>query len=162
MPTKPKQRKAFDREEMYRKIMPSASRAEQEEVDEELGDHAEQEILEINNAKQPAVTADTAALFKSKELKWISDSTGDTILFNITERMVANRLEIALKKMSCCKCDRCKKDIIAMALNALKPHYAVGNMTEIEALALADEKHGLEVTSSILKAILNVRKHPRH
>ncbi len=64
--------------------------------------------------------------------------------------------------MNCCRCDRCKKDIIALALNGLHPHYAVGTNEEINAIADKDEKLGLEVTSAILKAILNVRKNPRH
>lgn len=161
---KPKVKKAFDREEMYRKIMPTASREEQDEVAEALGGSTEKEILEINNSKdfEKTVVQNGTALFQNKEIKWISDSAGDVILYNITERLVVNRLEMALKKMSCCRCDRCKKDIVAIALNHLKPHYAVSTSDEIEVLIEKDEKLGLEVTSAILKAILNVRKTPRH
>lgn len=159
-----KPKKAFDREEMYRKIMPTASRKEKEEVVAQLGDNTENEILEINNTKnlEKEAVQNGTALFQKKEIKWINDSSGEAVLFNVTERLVINRLEIALKKMNCCRCDRCKKDIVALALNNLKPHYAVGTVSEIETLVAADESYGLEVTSAILKAILNVRKSPRH
>lgn len=158
-----KTKKAFDREDMYRKIMPSASKAEKEEVLQQFGDNAEKEINEINSERLDRASAQgSAALFQNKEIKWINTGEEDVILYNITERMVMNRLELALKKMNCCRCDRCKKDIVALALNALKPHYAVGQNKDMEAVIAEEDKNGLEVTSAILKAILKIRKAPRH
>lgn len=159
-----KVKKAFDREEMYKKIMPTASRTEKEEVVEEFGENAEQEIYEINtsNNTEKISSQDSSSLFTNKEIKWIKDSADEVILYNVTERLVINRLEVALKKMNCCRCDRCKKDIIALAMNSLQAHYVVGTKDEIDKIAIKDEVLGLEITSAILKAILNVRKKPRH
>lgn len=159
-----KVKKAFDREEMYKKIMPTASRTEKEEVVEEFGENTEQEIHEINtgNNTEKISAQDSSTLFTNKEIKWIKDSADEAILYNITERLVINRLEVALKKMNCCRCDRCKKDIIALAMNSLQTHYVVGTKDEIDKIAIKDEILGLEITSAILKAILNVRKNPRH
>ncbi len=160
----PKSKKSFDRETMYKKIMPSAVKQEQS-IDEETNDGEYQSpVSEVNKPKvveKPAAQNSTA-LFQNKEIKWINDSSGENILYNITERLVINRLEVALKKMNCCRCDRCKKDIIALSLNSLSPHYAVSTSDDIDKLIEKDEKLGLEVTSAILKAILNVRKNPRH
>lgn len=162
----PRAKKQFDREDMYKKIMPTASRQEQEEVDEEFGENAEQEILEINRSRSKNFGKDSRVhsqnMFANKEIKWISESENETILFNITERMVVNRLDIALKKMRCCRCDRCKQDIISIALNGLTPHYVVCSSSDIESYIEKDEGLGLNVTSAILKAILLIRKNPRH
>lgn len=162
----PRAKKTFDREDMYKRIMPTASRSEQQEVVREFGDNTEKEILEINSFNSSAFsrenTESSAALFQNKAIKWIADSETETILYNITERLVIHRLDIALTKMKCCRCDRCKLDILSIALNSLKPHYVVCSSAELEDRIKNDEAFGLEVTSAILKAILLIRKNPRH
>lgn len=158
----PRAKKTFDREDMYRRIMPTASKQEQQEVFEMLGDDAESAIGEINSAVIGVDVSAGEKLFRNKEIKWIADCDGETVLFNITERMVMHRLETALAKMRCCKCDRCKQDIVCLAMNELKPHYVVCRTDELEAKIQLEEAHGLEVTSAILRAILTIRKHPRH
>jgi len=156
-------KKSFDKDVMYKKIMPTALKVEQEFAEqnsEKKINVAEQ--IDSEKELERAATQNGTALFQNKEIKWINDNSGESILYNVTERLVMNRLEIALKKMNCCRCDRCKKDIIALALNGLKPHYSVSTGEELENLIAKDERLGLEVTSAILKAILSVRKHPRH
>lgn len=161
----PRAKKTFDREEMYKRIMPSASRQEQDEVMDEFGANAEKEISEINNARPQnyALRDDKLAILHANEktVKWIN-TDDDTIVTNIMEKLVIHRIDIALAKMRCCKCDRCRQDILAIALNYLTPHYIVCKEEELDSKIMEDEKYGLEVTSSILKAILLIRKKPRH
>lgn len=156
-----KVKKAFDKELMYKKIMPSASKQSSEEPEDK---ESQNQIQEINESQklEKAVAQNGAALFQNKEIKWINENPGESILYNVTERLVMNRLEIALKKMNCCRCDRCKKDIVALTLNNLPPLYVVCTNDEIDSLLEKNEKLGLQVTSAILKAILTVRKKPRH
>lgn len=156
----PRAKKTFDREDMYRKIMPSATRQEQQEVVKEFGDDTEKEILEINNARP--TDSGASSFISNKAIKWIADSEKETVICNITERLVAYRLDMALKKMQCCRCDRCKQDILCIALNNLKPHYVVCSSDELEERIQKDEQYGLDVTSAILKAIIQIRKTPRH
>jgi competence protein ComFB len=152
-------KKTFDKELMYKKIMPSASRQVLETDDQET-----QQIKEINETQkiEKIPAQNETVLFQNKEIKWITENPGESILYNITERLVMNRLEIALKKMNCCRCDRCKKDIVALTLNQLPPLYVVCTSDEIDGLLAKNENLGLQVTSAILKAILTVRKSPRH
>ncbi|MEG2429864.1 MAG: late competence development ComFB family protein, partial [Oscillospiraceae bacterium] len=84
------------------------------------------------------------------------------VVYNLTERMVIDRLDIALKKMECCRCDRCKNDILSLTMNMLPPRYSVCTRTEFEETIKNDTENGLETTSAILKAILKVRKNPHH
>ncbi len=42
---------------------------------------------------------------------------------NVMESVVRGRLEFLLQEVDCCKCDKCMDDMMALALNALKPKY---------------------------------------
>ena len=44
---------------------------------------------------------------------------------NVMEELVRDTLEIVLKGYNCCKCEKCRKDMMALALNNLPPHYSV-------------------------------------
>ena len=81
-------------------------------------------------------------------------------VINIHERMVAGRIEQALKKFGCCSCTLCRNDAMAMALNTVTPKYIVTTEADVEAL-LKNESPD-EVTQAISKAILHVKANPRH
>ncbi len=103
-----KVKKAFDRESMYKKIMPTSPKREVEQIEEEKGASA---------AIQSENTPSAASIFQNKELNLIKEEKSEVILYNITEKLVLSKLEATLKKMNCCRCDRCKEDIVAIALN---------------------------------------------
>ena len=84
------------------------------------------------------------------------------IIYNVMEGLVMEKLDITLQKMNCCKCDRFRDDIVALALNGLKPMYIVVTKDEIESKKQEFSKLGLEVTTAVLKAVLSVRRNPRH
>ncbi len=117
-----KNKKTFDRESMYKKIMPTNLKKESEEVQKKEG------ILNVDFEKKKS----DEDSFINKELNLIKDEKEEVILCNITEKLVLNKFDGVLKKMSCCRCDRCKQDIVALALNNLKPKYIVANREEIE------------------------------
>ena len=130
-----KTKKTFDRELMYKKIMPTNLKKDEDEQ---------------NPANETAVIA-------------AEKNSSETItLYNITEKMVYNKLDATLNKMSCCKCERCKEDIVAIALNNLKPKYVVSSKDDIKEKLHEFDDMGREVTTEIIKAVLIVRKNPRH
>lgn len=147
-----KNKKTFDRESMYKKIMPTNLKKEPEEIQEE-SEEAEN-ISENNNSKE--------VFFQNKELNLIKEEKYDVILYNVSEKLVLNKLDATLKKMDCCRCDRCKEDIVAIALNNLKPMYVVGTKYEIKNKINESSDISAEVTTEIIKAVLAVRKNPRH
>lgn len=130
-----KTKKTFDRELMYKKIMPTNLKKDEDEQ---------------NSVNETAVIAAE------------KDSSETITLYNITEKMVYNKLDATLNKMSCCKCERCKEDIAAIALNNLKPKYVVSSKADIKEKIHKFNDMGREVTTEIIKAVLIVRKNPRH
>lgn len=82
------------------------------------------------------------------------------MLVNLNERLVADRLDEVFEKFRCCRCDRCRQDVAALALNALPAHYVVASPEEIPSLL--EKAPTREVSSALVKAILQVKKHLRH
>lgn len=83
-----------------------------------------------------------------------------TVMVNIREKMVLEKLDAVFEKFNCCTCYCCKQDVTAMALNNLKPKYVIAAIDDIDKI-IAKEDYS-EVNSAIMKAILEVKKHPRH
>ena len=84
------------------------------------------------------------------------------VLVNLMEELVISRLDSTLDRFNCCKCDKCKKDIAALALNRLKPRYVVMKEGEQEKRRKAELENGSEVTGALVQAILVVKKAPWH
>ncbi|MGQ9474699.1 MAG: late competence development ComFB family protein [Actinomycetota bacterium] len=83
---------------------------------------------------------------------------------NYMEEVVESTLEeILAHRDDICKCDRCKMDIKALALNSLPPKYVVTDkgyvytkVNELESQFKAD------VTVAVTNAMKVVRNNPRH
>jgi len=151
-------KKIFDRELMYKKIMPSNLKkdTEQSEEGESITSNSDKKNLVENNASKEM------SIFQNKELNIIRDEKNEVILYNVIEKFVLDKLDATLKKMNCCRCDRCKEDIIAIALNNLKPMYIVATKEEINQKIEELSELSNEVTTEVIKAVLAVRKNPRH
>ena len=151
-------KKTFDRELMYKKIMPSNLRKdnEQAEEDESIALNADKKYsAEISAPKEPSI-------FQNKEINLRREEKSEVILYNVIEKLVLNKLDATLKKMNCCRCDRCKEDIVAIALNNLKPMYIVASKEEIKQKIEELSEISSEVTTEVIKAVLIVRKNPIH
>lgn len=149
-----KNKKSFDKDLMYKKIMPTNPKKALEIAQEN------KEVLNIYTVEDENLNE--GPVFKNKELNLIKEEKSEEILFNITEKIVLKKLNAILKRMNCCRCDRCKQDIIAIALNNLKPMYIVATKGEIEQKIEALKDTGSKVITEVIKAILIVRKSPRH
>lgn len=154
----------FDREKMYRKIMPTYYETDPEEI---IKKSSEDDSLQANTEKaqeavpEKEIQLTNGSLLENKEIKWLQDRDKKAILYNITENLVLSKLDMVMGGMNCCKCDRCKMDIIALALNSLPPLYVVGTKNHLD-MKIASNALGQKVTSAVLKAALTVRKQARH
>jgi len=86
-------------------------------------------------------------------------------LKNFSEIEVNNLLDKMLKEYdNICKCDKCKLDIKALALNSLTTKYTVSEQGEIYTSALAEinKQEAIDVTTAITKAIEIVSANPKH
>ncbi len=188
-----KARKSFDKELMYKKIMPTnlkknnaknSDGVENDSNDDEIYPEGLVSInankVYLNETPEAADIEELTAIEKFPEQNEVVTQEFDSIeseivpsddvcndengiiIYNVMENLVMEKLEITLQKMSCCKCERCKDDIVALALNSLKPMYIVATKDEIESKKQEFNKLGLEVTTAVLKAVLSVRRNPRH
>lgn len=84
-------------------------------------------------------------------------------LKNYIEKLVLNATSSLIQKENCCDCERCKMDIMAIALNNLNPRYIVATDTEIYAKLIAlEQQFDVDVTKEITKAIQIVKENARH
>lgn len=84
-------------------------------------------------------------------------------LKNYMEEVVFSSMDEVLKGMDMCKCDRCKLDIAAKALNDLPPKYVVTEKGEIYSkVDTLKAQFGVDVTSAIMRAAMIVKRNPHH
>jgi competence protein ComFB len=84
-------------------------------------------------------------------------------LKNYMEIIVENSMDNVLKDYAGCRCDKCRMDIMAIALNKLTPHYVVSEKGSLFAKVDSLEFQFMaDVTSEIISAAEFVQKHPRH
>lgn len=84
-------------------------------------------------------------------------------MVNIMEDIVKSTIDEVLENYDCCKCEKCKSDMITYALNKLPPRYVINNDGEAMArFALSRSQEQAEVLTAIVKAIQVVSNNPRH
>lgn len=81
-------------------------------------------------------------------------------LVNINEEMVKQKIDDAMEKFCCCKCDLCRQDVTVMALNNITPNYMY--LKPYDIAATAKKMDFSETTKALMKAILHVKTHARH
>ena len=82
---------------------------------------------------------------------------------NIMEDIVKQKLDEMLKNIDCCKCEKCYADMLAIALNMIKPKYVSTRQGEL--LVKIDEtkpQNLVDISSSVFKAIEIVKSNPKH
>lgn len=156
---KGKSKLEIDRELLYQKIMPSASMGE-EGVD--LPGWEEPPIPAAQTAATPVNTTPAAVSTPQRpgETAVTRKEKDRTVLINLMEKLVLEKLDAAFSKFNCCKCDRCRQDVVALALNKLKPKYVV--LPEDKPHPHLQNQVNAEVTTALVQAIITVRAHPRH
>jgi len=130
-----KAKKDFDKDQMYSKIMPSIlTMPPQARVEQEsLDDEAE------------------------------DHDDQQYILRNFMEDIVIDKLERTMTTLRCCECERCKKDVMAYALNELPPAYMVTEPEDLEATIKQLRKtYEVKVTSALIKAVQKVKAQSHH
>lgn len=154
-----KGRREIDKEAMFRKIMPSGySSPDDESARPEPPAPAYTEPAPAPPAPQPPASKSPASIIGGGVQVHMKDSR---VLVNIMEYLVIDKLDEAFEKFSnCCKCEKCRQDTAALALNKLAPKYIVVEEGKIPIYIAKNNTP--EVTPAIIQAILKVKSHPRH
>ncbi len=84
-------------------------------------------------------------------------------LINVTEQIVEKRMQEILPTIDCCKCEKCYLDMMAIALNYLKPQYV--NTEKGQLIKLAENtsiQKSVDIDIACVKAIDIVSRSPQH
>lgn len=82
---------------------------------------------------------------------------------NYMEEIVFNTMDDILKDINMCKCERCRYDIAAKALNDLPPQYIVTQKGEIYSkINNLKTQFEVDVITAITKAAIIVKRNPNH
>lgn len=85
------------------------------------------------------------------------------MLINANEEIVRNRIDILLKEYDCCKCDFCVNDMMAIALNNIKPAYVNTEKGVLfKRIMNLKQQNSADIDIEILKAINMVSSKPNH
>ena len=82
---------------------------------------------------------------------------------NVMQRIVDEKADKYIKMFDVCPCSRCRMDVIALALNQLRPKYVV--ISPLEYMLKSDmyaTRYNVEVTSQLIRACKLVKEHPNH
>jgi hypothetical protein len=139
-----KTKRELDKDMMFSKIMPSF--AEHLQNQDDALNAAEHNLAQFKDS-----------LFATKETKENADIAA---IHNVMERLVLKYADDAVEKFNCCRCDRCRRDLVAYALNALPPKYVVANWRAVEEIE--GEISRKEIFDALVKAAIKVRANPRH
>jgi len=79
------------------------------------------------------------------------------------EEVVFTMMENVLNDIDVCKCEKCKLDIAAIALNKLPSKYIVTEKGELYSkINTLIQQFEVDVVSAITKAAIIVKEYPRH
>jgi Late competence development protein ComFB. len=84
-------------------------------------------------------------------------------LKNYMEDVVLNAIDDILKDINMCKCEKCRMDVAAKALNDLPPQYVVTEKGEAYSkIKQLQTQFEVDVIAAITKAAILVKRNPRH
>ncbi|MDO5517196.1 MAG: late competence development ComFB family protein [Clostridium sp.] len=84
-------------------------------------------------------------------------------IINCKEIMVKECIENLIKDTKGCKCEKCKNDIAALALNNLKPCYVTTKLGEVMTkIKNTEQQEETNIIVEVTKAINIVQKNPKH
>lgn len=85
-------------------------------------------------------------------------------LKNVMEELVFEKLEEIMTKLGSCKCQICRMDSAAYALNHLPPKYVVSDRGELISRTIFMDKgqYEMDVTMAVINGVNKVMEHPRH
>ena len=85
------------------------------------------------------------------------------ICFNVTQALVEDKADKYIKMFGLCGCNRCRIDVIALALSNLPAKYVVAKPHElIPRLSMYEQKYNAAVVTQVMSACRKVLDRPHH
>lgn len=84
-------------------------------------------------------------------------------IVNYMETLVYEMLDEVISETEVCKCNHCRMDIAAIALNSLSPKYVVTNSGKLYTkINMLQQQFEVDVLSAVTRASIIVKNNPRH
>lgn len=115
---------------------------------------AEENHLESQTVTKPSY-------MRTSEIERIREQHSKIAIYNLTEKVILEKLDVVMENMNCCRCDRCKMDVIALTLNNMEPYYVV-RANDSPDYSKLEKEIADKATKAVLKSAIKVRKNPRH
>lgn len=143
------------------KIIVSSDEDRNHEQKEELIAIDEDQITQPKELSltEPEIAPNVNVLEKSS-VKSVTFVDSEPSLNNLMEGFVEKRLDAALAKFKCCTCEKCRKDVLAIALNKLPPLYVIDDDPDLRDLH--ERERAAQVATALVQAILIVKSRPAH
>ena len=85
------------------------------------------------------------------------------VLHNYMEDMVEQSIDLVMKQIGCCACEKCRADVLAITLNSLPARYVVTETGGVYAkLAEFNQTSKTNVVTQIAIAAEKVKARPQH
>ena len=149
-----KSKQELDKDLMFSKIMPALSDNPFSNV---YDTHKTPTVEDLPLEKDDSLSALRDKLF-ARSSTYLEEETVATI--NIMETLVLRNVDAVIKRFNTCHCDRCRCDMVALALNNLPAKYIVDTPQKINEFE--NEISASVVNEALIKAVIQVRSKPRH
>lgn len=84
-------------------------------------------------------------------------------LSNYTEEVVIRKTDEILQHMNICSCEKCRLDIMAIALNNLPAKYVVTEIGHVYSkIKELEQQYGVDIETEVTKAAVFVSNNPKH
>lgn len=151
----PSSEKEAPKKEAAEKISVSLGQVKSEVyILEDFNDEKETEPMEHKNIT-PVVNVESC------QTTACSEST--KVLRNLAEDVMKTKVPVIMKSFNMCTCQDCVYDVLALALNHIKPLYTVTEKGQLfQKLASYELQYGTDLVSEITKACIKVKINPNH
>jgi len=143
-----KSKRELDKDLMFQKIMPALS---------ENPFSAGSAMRDKGSEGRESVSALRSRLFARRE---DFEEGVYVATVNAMEEYVLRHVDAVMKRFRLCKCDKCRRDVVAYALNNLAPVYV--DATSESVINAMNDIPQSTVLNMLVKAALYVRSNPNH
>ena len=93
----------------------------------------------------------------------VEKDPNEYICYNVTQALVEDKADKYIKMFGLCGCNRCRIDVIALALSNLPAKYVVAKPDElIPRLSMYEQKYNAAVVTQVMSACKKVLDRPHH
>ena len=91
------------------------------------------------------------------------ENPDEFICYNVMQTLVEDKADKYIKMFGLCNCNRCRIDVVALALSNLPPKYVVAKPHElIPRLSMYEQRYSVVVVTQVMSACRKVLDRPHH